>query len=348
MSEHNPPHDEHDRNPENVPLLQGRISSEEQARIDEQKSNDAKYKSEEAFKNRQITATEAANKLSSRSIAISVISGIIALFACGGTLYQGHVSRASLAITKEMLEEMKSDSQASSAQFRAQLAHYDAGLGVTQVIAGEATTQAFQTTNLANDTHDLAIQAKNQSDATKAIAIGTKSTAASNQQLLRAQMDKDKASVSIQNPRIIFDRDRIPLVQVDLVNNGNTSAENVRYTTKPLNSTGSNSLDNRETTALKLKEMGDFSKSKDWKETQDISARGSVPIDFATRKAENSSAADVALVIKGRVEYDTTFGKRWKNFCLLVVSLNMDRHWDYNARFCIVGQDGDRAEPREP
>lgn len=111
---------------------------------------------------------------------------------------------------------------------------------------------------------------------------------------------------------------------------------------------GAGHVNDREFTADELKMTGtQYGPKSGWSQTQDISGNGSVPVDFTIQAATNISSTDVAELIVGRVEYYTIFHKpRWKNFCLLVVvtpSTTAGQRWTYTPRFCVLGQDGDKA-----
>jgi hypothetical protein len=175
LSDHNPDNDPNDGFPIDIPLIQGPLTPQEKKAQEKWQRREAKNASNQAFKDRQVTAIEAANRLSSRSFTISGVAAFIAALACIGTFYQGCMTRNTLETARETLTQMKADSSDSSRQFQAQLQHFDASLGVTQVIAGQATTQASQTEKLATDTHQLAITAGKQADAAREIATGTKS-----------------------------------------------------------------------------------------------------------------------------------------------------------------------------
>jgi hypothetical protein len=73
-------------------------------------------------------------------------------------------------LTQQALSRADQNAQDSSKQFQVQLGRYDANLGVSQIMAGQAITQAQQTTKISADTHDLAVAAQHQSIASTTIA----------------------------------------------------------------------------------------------------------------------------------------------------------------------------------
>jgi hypothetical protein len=98
------------------------------------------------------------------SVAIATVAyAFIAVF-------QLREMRHSNQLTQSALEKADRSSLESSKQFQVQLRHFDASLGQTQILAGQAVTQATQTAKLAADTHALAAQAKTQAEASQKIA----------------------------------------------------------------------------------------------------------------------------------------------------------------------------------
>ena len=214
--------------------------------------------------------------------------------------------------------------------------------------ADEAKEQVGKMAEALTKTDSLIKEATAQAIATKGIAASTQNQEAILKEFLDAEIDKDQASVTVRNPRIIRDPRGIPVLEVDFFNAGANSATQVFYTYKRRSGMGAGYVNNREMTAGELKGIGtEYGPKSGWSQTQDISGNGSVPVDFTIQAATNISFTDVAQLIKGRIEYDTIFHKpRWKNFCLLVVvkpSTTQGEDWNYTPRFCVVGQEGDKA-----
>lgn len=125
MSDRNPNQDPDKGFPRDVPLIHGPLTPAEKEAQEERERREASDKSEQAFKDGQITATEAANRLSSRSIKISGITAFIAVLACIGTWYQGSENRKSWKTAQQTLDQMKADAAESAKQFQVQLGHFD-------------------------------------------------------------------------------------------------------------------------------------------------------------------------------------------------------------------------------
>jgi hypothetical protein len=170
LSEQNPTDNQYSRFPADIPVLHGPITQEEQARIDEQQRKQARDAADRAFQERQVQAIEAANEISARNTTLTAIACIIAACSLGATLCQSRLNRKSWETANFTLGQMKTDAVESSNQFQVQLRHFDASLGQTQILAGQAVTQATQTTKLADDTHDLAVTSGKQAKATETIA----------------------------------------------------------------------------------------------------------------------------------------------------------------------------------
>jgi hypothetical protein len=154
LSDRNPNQDPDKGFPRDVPLIHGPITPAEKEVQEERERRKASDKSEQDFKDRQITATEAANRLSSRSITISGITAFIAVLACIGTWYQGSENRKSWKTAQQTLDQMKADAAESAKQFQVQLGHFDDGLGRTGLLAAHAGEQAIA----ANESSRLASQ----------------------------------------------------------------------------------------------------------------------------------------------------------------------------------------------
>lgn len=144
MSENTPDHNHPQRGPGEIPILHGPMTPAEQARDEKRKRRIARDAAEEEFKNRQVEAVEAANRIAGRNATLTGIAAIIAAVACIGSWYQGWVS-------SKTLKQMKSDAIDNGNQFQAQIRHYDDGLGRTGLLAQHAGEQAHQTTVMAQN-----------------------------------------------------------------------------------------------------------------------------------------------------------------------------------------------------
>lgn len=216
--------------------------------------------------------------------------------------------------------------------------------------ADEAKEQVERMAEALNKTDSLIKEATAQAVATKGIAASTQNQEAILKEFLDAEVDKDQASVTVRNPRIVqTDRfRRIPALEVDFFNAGTNSATQIFYTSKRSFAMGPGYVTDGEATASYLKIIGtQYGPKSEWSQTQDISGNGSVPVDFIIQVPRGTSDIDVVQMIVGRIEYDTIFHKpRWKNFCLLVVvtpSTVRGEDWNYTPRFCVAGQEGDKA-----
>lgn len=129
MSDHSPEQNPSEREPSDIPILHGPITPAEQEEQEKREKDKRKDETENAFKERQITATEAANKLSGRNLILTGVTAIIATAACVGTWYQSVMNKRSWETANSTLSQMKVDSAESSKQFQVQLGHFDDGLG---------------------------------------------------------------------------------------------------------------------------------------------------------------------------------------------------------------------------
>lgn len=301
----------------NIPFLHGPLSKKEQWAEDERQRAKADREADNAYKSRQIALTESSVKLTKTNVVVTWILAVFTAVGAGAAIYQGVAARVAAEAAKKAsetadatLKELQKNDITSGKQFETQL--------------GKLNDQAI---------------------ATREIAISTQHQQAILNKFLDAEIDKNQASMIVRNPKIVRDR-LTPLLRVEFFNSGVTSASQVFYTVIRRNSMGISYVNDREATASELKIMGtQYGPKKGWSQTQDISGNGIVPIDFPIQEAKSISDTDVAQMIKGRIEYES-FGKtRWRNFCLLVTVRQSDirYQWDYTPRFCVVGQEGDKA-----
>jgi hypothetical protein len=143
--------------------------------------------------------------------------------------FQLHEMRHTNNLTEQALAKGRQDSLDSSAQFQAQIHHYDATLGQTQEIAKQTLAQARQTSRLADDTHDLANAAKAQSKATANIAAAT----AGEVKAMQTQLEfSQRAWIRFEDLKplsdLTFEDDGMHLrFDVSYINLGNLPATNV-------------------------------------------------------------------------------------------------------------------------
>jgi hypothetical protein len=157
LCDHNPGHNLNDGFPRDIPRLHGPLTPEEKKAEEERERRDANDRAEQAFKDRQVNAVEAANNLSSKSFTVSGITAFIAALACIGTFYQGCMNSRSLQTAQQTLAQIKADATESSKQFQAQLGHFDAGLGRTGLLAAHAGEQVNETHTLAQTSKDALV-----------------------------------------------------------------------------------------------------------------------------------------------------------------------------------------------
>ncbi len=140
MSDSNPNERGNPQTPRDSLVL---LTAEERAAEERRQSEAADKKAEEARKERGLTTAEKANELarSNRNLMIAVV--ILTAVTAGATWYQGWKTSKNVDLARETLEQIRADSQHSSDQFQAQIHHFDAGLGVTQMLAQHAGEQSI-------------------------------------------------------------------------------------------------------------------------------------------------------------------------------------------------------------
>ena len=143
MSDQNPNAHPDQGIPSGIPLIPGPLTPEEKLAQEREQDRKAKEQSDTAFQERQVQAVESANNIAARNTLLTGIACLISAVTLGGTLYQAHVNNRVLQNAQATLSQMKTDSGTSSRQFQVQLGHYDAGLGVTQMLAQHAGEQSI-------------------------------------------------------------------------------------------------------------------------------------------------------------------------------------------------------------
>jgi hypothetical protein len=141
-------------------------TAEERRAEEEREQEQQKYEIENAFKERQIKASESANNLARTNRNLTVCVIILSAVTAGASLYQGRMNRNSWVTANSTLGQMQADSAASSRQFQTQLGHFDDGLGRTGLLAIHAGEQA----KAGQDAADTAKRAANIADSTLHIA----------------------------------------------------------------------------------------------------------------------------------------------------------------------------------
>ncbi len=159
MSNSNPPEGEKGPLPGDSIIL----PTAEQRRAEEERQQEQRrYETENAYKERQIKAVEAANDLArtNRNLTIGVI--LFSAITAGASWYQGRVNWHNWQTSNSTLQQMKEDAAESSRQFQAQLAHFDDGLGRTGLLATHAGEQAVAAKNAADAAKTIANLTSNQ------------------------------------------------------------------------------------------------------------------------------------------------------------------------------------------
>lgn len=154
MSEHYPPDE---GNPDCSRNL-GIIPTEKERRDEyEAHQKKAQQEADNDYKDRQIGIGDSANKLARNNLILTGIVGLFTAVAAGAAIYQGVMNHRSWVAASSTLEQMRIDAAGNSAQFQAQIRHYDDGLGRTGLIATHAGEQVEATNGLVRSASSQAI-----------------------------------------------------------------------------------------------------------------------------------------------------------------------------------------------
>lgn len=199
MSQSKPPEGEKGPPPGDSIILP---TKEERRAEKERQEEQQRYETENAYKQRQIDAADAANDLArtNRNLTVGVI--ILSTVTAAASWYQGRMNWHNWQTSNSTLQQMKDDAAESSRQFQAQLAHFDAGLGRTGLLAIHAGEQA--------------VAAKNAATAARSAANTAKDTLHISQ----------RAYISLREPRIDSARSEI---RIKVLNSGHIPAENGKF-----------------------------------------------------------------------------------------------------------------------
>jgi hypothetical protein len=127
-----------------IPLLHGPLTPEEQAAIEQKRQDDADKKADAAYKERQLTLADSANKLTSSNIGLTWVLAVFTGLAAAAGSYQGCMASRSADAAKNAantaacaLAENKRQFDKNLEQLRIQTS--------AQVSASETAIEAFRT-----------------------------------------------------------------------------------------------------------------------------------------------------------------------------------------------------------